>query len=103
MSKVSTGKKLDFSAVDLRKLDLVRKYDDDFAAEDGISLANHLLLITIGVVMPAVLPNMLKSPPLKPAICFGDVSDTTAQPSDPTPLPKNARAIRLTTTDDEST
>lgn len=51
MSKSNANKKLDFSAVDLRKLDLVRKYDDDFSKEDGITITDHILLITIGVVM----------------------------------------------------
>ena len=44
--------------------------------------------MTIGVVMAAVLPNILKRPPLSPAISLGEVSETTAQPSAPMPLPK---------------
>ena len=46
--------------------------------------------MTSGVVIAAVFPNMLKRPPQRPAAFFGDASETTAQPSAPNPLPKNA-------------
>ena len=40
-------KKLDLSDMDLRNLDLTRKYDDDFSAADGILWRDHVLLYTI--------------------------------------------------------
>ena len=49
--KVAAGKKMDFSEYDLRKLDLARKYDDDFSAADGISWRDHVLLYVIGFTM----------------------------------------------------
>ncbi|MCY1557292.1 hypothetical protein D9M68_941340 [compost metagenome] len=36
----------------------------------------------------------MNSPPDRPTICRGEVSATSVQPSEPKPLPKNARAIR---------
>lgn len=51
MSKPNTNKKLDFSEYDLRKLDLARKYDDDFSPADGISWRDHALLYVIAGVM----------------------------------------------------
>ena len=57
----------------------------------------------IGVVMPATAPNVLKTAPLRPAISSGEVSDTTAQPSAPRPLPKNASAMMATTSVDDCT
>ncbi|MDE1153540.1 MAG: HlyD family type I secretion periplasmic adaptor subunit [Micavibrio sp.] len=44
----NAGKKLDMSSLDLRKLDLTRKYDDDFAASDGVAWRDHVMLYTIG-------------------------------------------------------
>ena len=46
--------------------------------------------MTIGVVMPAMLPKRLKTPPFSPISSFGEVSAITVQPSAPKPLPKNA-------------
>lgn len=40
-------KKIDLGHIDLRNLDLTRKYDDDFEAEDGISWRDHILLYSI--------------------------------------------------------
>ena len=51
MNKPNPGKKLDFSEYDLRKLDLARKYDDDFSPADGIAWRDHALLYVIAVVM----------------------------------------------------
>lgn len=48
-------KKLDFSEFDLRKLDLTRKYDDDFSPADGISFREHLLLYMIGAFLLSFL------------------------------------------------
>lgn len=45
------GKKLDFSAVDLRKLDLTRKYDDDFSPADGLAWRDHILLYAVAGLM----------------------------------------------------
>lgn len=45
------NKKLDFSAFDLRKLDLTRKYDDDFSPADGIPLREHALLYMIAAFL----------------------------------------------------
>jgi hypothetical protein len=42
---------MDFSEYDLRKLDLARKYDDDFSPADGIAWRDHVLLYVIGFVM----------------------------------------------------
>ena len=51
MSKENAVKKADFSDYDLRKLDLARKYDEDFSASDGISWYDHVLLYVVcGVV-----------------------------------------------------
>lgn len=47
MTMARQGKKLDFSDFDLRKFDLLRKYDDDFSPEDGISWKDHILLYTL--------------------------------------------------------
>jgi hypothetical protein len=47
--------------------------------------------------MPAALPKVLNRPPLRPPASLGDVSDTTAHPRAPTPLPKNASDITATT------
>jgi len=44
-------KKIDFSAFDLRKFDLTRKYDDDFSPADGISWREHALLYMIGAFL----------------------------------------------------
>lgn len=41
------NKKMDLSDFDLRKLDLTRKYDDDFSAADGIAWRDHILLYAI--------------------------------------------------------
>jgi adhesin transport system membrane fusion protein len=51
MNKQSTAKKLDFNEYDLRKLDLARKYDDDFSPADGIAFRDHVLLYVIVFVM----------------------------------------------------
>lgn len=40
-------RKLDLSHIDLRKLDLTRKYDDDFGPADGIAWRDHVLLYTL--------------------------------------------------------
>jgi len=45
------GKKLDMNEFDLRKLDLTRKYDDDFSAADGTSFTDHILLYAIASLM----------------------------------------------------
>lgn len=34
--------------------------------------------MTIGVVIAATFPNVLKRPPLRPAICLGEVSDVAS-------------------------
>lgn len=44
-------KKLDLSALDLRKLDLTRKYDDDFSSPDGLSWRDHALLYAIAALL----------------------------------------------------
>lgn len=54
--------------------------------------------MTMGVVMPAVLPKVLNSAPDRPEISLGEVSDTTAQPRAPRPLPKKASDMMATTT-----
>lgn len=41
------GKKIDFSDFDLRKIDLTRKYDDDFFDTEGIKWRDHVLLYVI--------------------------------------------------------
>jgi len=46
----------------------------------------------IGVVIEEMFPNILKSPPLRPAISLGQVSEITAQPSAPMPLPKERKS-----------
>ena len=38
------NKKIEFSDFDLRKFDLMRKYDDDFSPADGIPWRDHILL-----------------------------------------------------------
>ena len=40
-------KKLDLSDIDLRKLDLTRKYNDDFSSADGIAWYDHILLYAV--------------------------------------------------------
>lgn len=45
------GKKIDFSDLDLRKLDLTRKYDDDFSGDEDISWRDHVLLYAIGALL----------------------------------------------------
>lgn len=49
---MTTGnnKKLDLNEYDLRRLDLTRKYDDDFSA-DGIGWRDHILLYAIGALV----------------------------------------------------
>ncbi len=59
--------------------------------------------MTMGVVIDEMLPNMLNRPPDRPAISRGAVSDSTAQPSAPTPLPKKDSAISATTSHCAST
>lgn len=44
-------KKMDFSEFDLRKMDLTRKYDDDFTPADGILWHEHILLCTVAGLM----------------------------------------------------
>lgn len=44
------GKNLDFSDIDLRKLDLTRKYDD-LSDPDGLTWRDHLLLYAIAALM----------------------------------------------------
>jgi membrane fusion protein, adhesin transport system len=41
------SKKFDFSDFDLRRLDLTRKYDDDFEADGGIRWRDHALLYAV--------------------------------------------------------
>lgn len=43
----NSNKQLDFNEFDLRKLDLTRKYDDDFSPADSISWREHILLYMI--------------------------------------------------------
>ncbi|MNF15761.1 hypothetical protein D3C80_2184970 [compost metagenome] len=59
--------------------------------------------MTMGVVIDAMLPKVLNRPPERPAICLGEVSATTAQPSAPMPLPKKARVMKPTTIHSAST
>lgn len=47
--KQASMKKLDMSEADLLKLDLTRKYDDDFSDADGIAWRDHFLLYTIAI------------------------------------------------------
>lgn len=54
-SKESKAKKLDFSDYDLRKLDLARKYDEDFSGSDGISWRDHAMLYVIFGLMAIFL------------------------------------------------
>ena len=49
--------------------------------------------MTIGVTMPARLAQVLNSPAVRPVASRGATSAITAQPSDPTPLPKKARLM----------
>ena len=51
MTAAKPDKKIEFSEFDLRKLDLTRKYDDDFSPADGISWREHALLYMIGVFL----------------------------------------------------
>jgi adhesin transport system membrane fusion protein len=44
-------KKVDFSDVDLRKFDLMRKYDDDFSPADGTQWFDHILLYAITALL----------------------------------------------------
>ena len=46
-----SGKKADFSDIDLRKFDLTRKYDDDFSDADGLKARDHVLLYTISFLL----------------------------------------------------
>lgn len=46
-----SGKKADFSDIDLRKFDLTRKYDDDFSDADGLRARDHVLLYTISFLL----------------------------------------------------
>lgn len=48
-------KKMDLSAMDLRKLDLTRKYDDDFSSADDIRWWDHILLYSVAGVMAIFL------------------------------------------------
>ncbi len=50
-----TNKKLDYSEFDLRKLDLTRKYDEDFSPADGISWGQHALLYMIGAFLVIIV------------------------------------------------
>ena len=45
------GKKVDFNDFDLRKIDLTRKYDDDFFDTEGLKWRDHILLYTIAGVL----------------------------------------------------
>lgn len=56
------SKKIDLSDIDLRKLDLTRKYDDDFDSTDGLSWRDHLLLYVIAafVVVFIIWANVTK-------------------------------------------
>lgn len=40
-------KKIELSHIDLGKLDLTRKYDDDFSADDSVSWRDHVLLYSV--------------------------------------------------------
>jgi len=51
----NANKKQDFSEFDLRKLDLTRKYDEDFSPADGISWGQHALLYMIGVFLVIIV------------------------------------------------
>lgn len=44
-------KKIDLSDVDLRRLDLTRKYDDDFDEDEGILWRDHILLYSIAALI----------------------------------------------------
>jgi adhesin transport system membrane fusion protein len=44
-------KKLDFSAFDLGKFDLTRKYDNDYSPADGIAWRDHVLLYAIAFMV----------------------------------------------------
>lgn len=56
------SKKIDLSDIDLRKLDLTRKYDDDFDSTDGLAWRDHLLLYVIAafVVIFIIWANVTK-------------------------------------------
>lgn len=56
------SKKIDLSDIDLRKLDLTRKYDDDFDSTDGLAWRDHLLLYVIAafVVVFIIWANVTK-------------------------------------------
>lgn len=47
MTAKKSSKKIDYNEFDLRKLDLTRKYDEDFSPTDGISIREHILLYMI--------------------------------------------------------
>lgn len=49
--KKPAGKNMDMNEYDLRKMDLTRKYDDDFSPADGISFRDHALLVMVAVVV----------------------------------------------------
>lgn len=51
----SAAKKMEMSDSDLRKLDLTRKYDDDFSPADGIGWRDHILLYVIGIFIALFL------------------------------------------------
>ncbi|HYD16975.1 MAG TPA: HlyD family type I secretion periplasmic adaptor subunit [Patescibacteria group bacterium] len=53
--KKPAGKNLDMNEYDLRKLDLTRKYDDDFSPADGLSFRDHLMLYTLVGMMAIFL------------------------------------------------
>lgn len=55
MTQIKANKKLDFSEFDLRKLDLTRKYDEDFSPADGIPWREHALLYMIGVFLVIII------------------------------------------------
>ncbi|MNE70576.1 hypothetical protein D3C80_1663750 [compost metagenome] len=48
-------------------------------------------------MIPATFPRQLNTPPLRPIIFSGAVSDITAQPMADSPLPKNASVISAIT------
>jgi len=52
---VAPRKKVDMNEFDLRKLDLTRKYDDDFSSADGTSFLDHALLYAIAGLMFAFI------------------------------------------------
>jgi len=50
-----SDKKIDYSEFDLRKLDLTRKYDEDFSPADGIQMREHVLLYMIGAFLVVMI------------------------------------------------